>query len=216
MHGIDLQLFFSGTFLSARLGYNNNKYMKDNLLSQLFALLDKMLEKTTREETITQIMTLLTKVFDTYSDAGVPVIPAEVPVVVTANVLDHKERVELLQTYLLQLKDYVSPGYNRDFCELIKYLIDDSKILTWLLATAKADYKCFNKLRIFKLARLMKQQHVLQYEKDTQLNKILELTDDDTSYRRNLNTEHNDDKEMLSYITAKMDCFQAAECNLKA
>lgn len=190
--------------------------MKDNLLSQLFALLDKMLEKTTREETITQIMTLLTKALDTYSDAGVSVIPAEVPVVLTANVLDHNERVELLKTYLLQLKDYVSPGYNHDFCELIKYLIDDSKILNWLLATAKADYKCFNKLRIFKLARLMKQQHVLQYEKDTQLNKILELTDDDTSYRRNLNTEHNDDKEMLSYITAKMDCFQAAECNLKA
>ena len=107
----------------------------------------------------------------------------------------------LMKGYILQLEAYAEPLYASNFSQFIDRLIADKKVGMWLLTTSKSTFKEFNKQRIFKLAKMLMQKHILSIEKDVQLNKILELTDADTSYRRNVNAEHNDDKVILSIVT---------------
>lgn len=161
-----------------------------------------------------QILKVITITQEAVSRSAAASLPVAVSVAVPVAAPPAEEHVvlprDLMKAYILQLEAYVEPCYADAFSQLIERLIDDKKVGMWLLTTSKTTFKEFNKQRIFKLAKMLMQQHIVFIEKDVLLNRILETTDADTSYRRNVNAEHNDDKAILGIVTDIIEQYKAS------
>lgn len=175
-----------------------NKNIMQQVVNELLGLMHQLVKSDASKEQILKVIAITHEAVTRTVATEVPAASSkaddvtEEPVVLPGN---------LMKGYILQLEAYAEPLYASNFSQFIDRLIADKKVGMWLLTTSKSTFKEFNKQRIFKLAKMLMQKHILSIEKDVQLNKILELTDADTSYRRNVNTEHNDDKVILSIVT---------------
>lgn len=175
-----------------------NKNIMQQVVNELLGLLHQLVKSDASKEQILKVIAITHEAVTRTVATEVPAASSkaddvtEEPVVLPGN---------LMKGYILQLEAYAEPLYASNFSQFIDRLIADKKVGMWLLTTSKSTFKEFNKQRIFKLAKMLMQKHILSIEKDVQLNKILELTDADTSYRRNVNAEHNDDKVILSIVT---------------
>lgn len=175
-----------------------NKNIMQQVVNELLGLMHQLVKSDASKEQILKVIAITHEAVTKTVATEVPAASSkaddvtEEPVVLPGN---------LMKGYILQLEAYAEPLYASNFSQFIDRLIADKKVGMWLLTTSKSTFKEFNKQRIFKLAKMLMQKHILSIEKDVQLNKILELTDADTSYRRNVNAEHNDDKVILSIVT---------------
>lgn len=175
-----------------------NKNNMQQVVNELLGLMHQLVKSDASKEQILKVIAITHEAVTKTVATEVPAASSkaddvtEEPVVLPGN---------LMKGYILQLEAYAEPLYASNFSQFIDRLIADKKVGMWLLTTSKSTFKEFNKQRIFKLAKMLMQKHILSIEKDVQLNKILELTDADTSYRRNVNAEHNDDKVILSIVT---------------
>ena len=139
-------------------------------------------------------------------DSSAPVETA-VPVMLTATPLSIEMRKAALLPYLLQLKDSVTPAFNDCFVDLCKALIDDKKILNWLLIINNSKCDIFNKARVFRIARIFIQEEVIAVGSELQLNQILEHTDKDTSFRSNMGKESKTFQKIFERIVEIIDRF---------
>lgn len=115
---------------------------------------------------------------------------------------------EALHVYLMQLQPLTTPSWQASFSQLVSAIIADTHLFRWLTDTARCkDFRIFNKTRVFKLARMLRNKNVLTDFADTVLNQVLEASDEDTSYRKAMSTNtqnDNDIESVLSHLSIKI------------
>ena len=118
--------------------------------------------------------------FNNYPDKG------SIDILPDAQESSKEEKIEEIVDYLSQLSTKVAVPYKDRFEEVLRRILADTEVQEWLLfVNGNANFKNYNKGRVFKLVKIMQVQHVFPDDiLGKEINQLLEGTEEDTSYRK--------------------------------
>lgn len=119
---------------------------------------------------------------------AVPCVQASVPASSA-----HPDPIAALISYLQPLQLYINPLLKAQASDILTQLLSDSDVAGWIFS-GKGHKGDFNKTKVFKLARMLRVHHFyLDNFLDKDLDQILEHSDSDTNFRKNMNKEYHND-----------------------
>lgn len=107
-----------------------------------------------------------------------------------------------LKEYICRLGKIVNSQYTDLFPQLVDKILQNADIQEWLLDTRRCNFKDYNKNRVFRLAQLFKYFGIVSYNKDIELNLLLEGCDQDTSYRKSLTRKDSNEVNIRKVLSS--------------